>query len=80
MECAGRALSFWAYQTTQDIHYHQYLYRTAAEKNSDLNAHFTRAMNDAGSQIEMLQNKLSGSCYSHMQQKPTSLTELSSNV
>ncbi|KAM0499778.1 hypothetical protein ACHAP8_005386 [Fusarium lateritium] len=36
MECAGRALSFWAYQTTQNICYQQHLYRTLTEKYSSL--------------------------------------------
>ncbi|KAJ3479099.1 hypothetical protein NLG97_g8408 [Lecanicillium saksenae] len=31
MECAGRALSFWAYQTTQNIYYQKYLYKTLTE-------------------------------------------------
>lgn len=58
MECAGRALSFWAYQTTQDICYQQYLYKALSEKYSNLHVHLEKAINDANSEMENLQNKL----------------------
>lgn len=58
MECAGRALSFWAYQTTQDIHYQQYLYKTLSDKYSNLSVRLKKTANDANSEIEGLQNKL----------------------
>ncbi|KAF4125350.1 E3 ubiquitin-protein ligase CCNP1IP1 [Geosmithia morbida] len=58
MECAGRALSFWAYQTTQDIYYHQHLYQTLADKYSDLHVHLEKTMNDSNAQIERLQEKV----------------------
>lgn len=61
MECAGRALSFWAYQTTQDIYYHQHLYRTLTEKYSNLHQHLEKTMNDANSHIENLHDKMTGS-------------------
>lgn len=60
MECAGRALSFWAYQTTQDIYYQQHLYRVLSEKFSSLNLHLEKTSNEAKSDIENLQNKLTG--------------------
>ncbi|KAM0548494.1 hypothetical protein ACHAPJ_009817 [Fusarium lateritium] len=59
MECAGRALSFWAYQTTQDIYYQQYLYKTLTDKYSNLNIRLEKTVNDANSEIEGLHHKLS---------------------
>lgn len=58
MECAGRALCFWAYQTSQHICYQQFLYKRLADKFSDLNVHFEKTVNDANAEIEGLQNKL----------------------
>lgn len=58
MECAGRALSFWAYQTTQNIYYQQYLYKTLTEKYSALNSRLEQTVNDANAQIETLQRKI----------------------
>lgn len=58
MECAGRGLSFWAYQTTQGIYYQQHLYKTLTEKYSSLNVQLDKSINDANSEIENLQNKL----------------------
>ena len=60
MECAGRALSFWAYQATQDIYYQQYLYKTLNEKYATLSMQLDKTVNDANSEIENLQNKLKG--------------------
>ncbi|XWW95696.1 hypothetical protein V2A60_003663 [Cordyceps javanica] len=60
MECAGRALSFWAYQTTQNIYYQQYLYKTLTEKYSALNSRLEQTVNEANAQIETLQRKISG--------------------
>ncbi|KAF4337694.1 e3 ubiquitin ligase ccnb1ip1 [Fusarium beomiforme] len=59
MECAGRALSFWAYQTTQDIYYQQYLYKTLSDKYSALSIRLEKTVNDANSEIEGLHHKLS---------------------
>ncbi|KAL5588693.1 hypothetical protein FOBRF1_015221 [Fusarium oxysporum] len=59
MECAGRALSFWAYQTTQDIYYQQYLYKTLTDKYSNLSVRLEKTVNEANSEIEGLHHKLS---------------------
>ncbi|OAQ96545.1 hypothetical protein LLEC1_02347 [Akanthomyces lecanii] len=59
MECAGRALSFWAYQTTQNIYYQQYLYKTLTEKYSALNGRLEQTVNEANAQIETLQRRIS---------------------
>jgi E3 ubiquitin-protein ligase CCNP1IP1 len=60
MECAGRALGFWAYQTIQDIYYQQFLYKTISEKYSNLHVQLDKTVNDANSEIEGLQQKLQG--------------------
>lgn len=60
MECAGRALSFWAYQTTQDIYFQQHLYKTMSDKFSSLRIEFDKAVNEANSDIEGLQQRLQG--------------------
>ncbi|KAG8361853.1 hypothetical protein FVEN_g518 [Fusarium venenatum] len=60
MECAGRALSFWAYQTTQNICYQQHLYRTLTEKYSSLGIRLEKTVSDANTEIEGLHHKMSG--------------------
>ncbi|KAK1596268.1 E3 ubiquitin-protein ligase CCNB1IP1, partial [Colletotrichum navitas] len=56
MECAGRALSFWAYQTTQEIVYQRYLEKTLTEKLKSLDMRFQRNVDDANTEIIMLAN------------------------
>ncbi|EGX95785.1 hypothetical protein CCM_00439 [Cordyceps militaris CM01] len=58
MECAGRALSFWAYQTTQNIYYQQYLYKTLTEKYATLSGRLEQTVSEANAQIETLQRKM----------------------
>ncbi|KAF7560253.1 hypothetical protein G7046_g3918 [Stylonectria norvegica] len=65
MECAGRALSFWAYQTTQDIYYQQYLYKTLTDKYTNLSIRLDKTVNDANSEIEGLQHKLNSLAAEH---------------
>lgn len=60
MECAGRALSFWAYQATQDICYQQYLYKTLSEKYSSLVTRLDKTVNEANSEIDNLHRTISG--------------------
>ncbi|KAK8060513.1 cyclin [Apiospora saccharicola] len=52
MECAGRALSFWAYQTTQEA---------LADKYSGLTVHLDQVINDANAQITSLHTSLKSS-------------------
>ncbi|POR37416.1 Uncharacterized protein TPAR_02398 [Tolypocladium paradoxum] len=61
MECAGRALSFWAYQTTQETYYQQYLYKTLTEKYSNLTVRLDQTVSDANAEIERLQHRLNSS-------------------
>lgn len=60
MECAGRALSFWAYQTSQDICYQQYLYKTLTEKYSSLTLQVDKLVGEANSEIDNLHQKIKG--------------------
>ncbi|PTB71013.1 hypothetical protein BBK36DRAFT_1176318 [Trichoderma citrinoviride] len=58
MECAGRAISFWAYQTTQNLHYQQYLYKTLSEKYSALWARCDQISRDSDAKLNSLCEKL----------------------
>ncbi|KAH7171535.1 hypothetical protein EDB81DRAFT_865351 [Dactylonectria macrodidyma] len=58
MECAGRALSFWALQASQEIYYHHHLYKTLTDKYSNLNLRLEKIVNDANSEIESLQHRV----------------------
>ncbi|KAI1852474.1 hypothetical protein JX265_011108 [Neoarthrinium moseri] len=59
IECASRALSFWAYQTTQEVVYQEYLGKTLTEKYTNLSVHLDKVINEANSQITSLNNKIS---------------------
>ena len=60
MECAGRALSFWAYQATQDLYYQQYLYKTVTDKYANLNLQLDKTVNEANAEIGNLHHKVEG--------------------
>ncbi|ATZ55646.1 hypothetical protein BCIN_12g02200 [Botrytis cinerea B05.10] len=60
MECAGRALSFWAYQTTQEIVYQEYLAKSLTDKYSTLDSQMDKIIHDANSEISNLRNKMQG--------------------
>ncbi|KAG9251821.1 uncharacterized protein F5Z01DRAFT_626503 [Emericellopsis atlantica] len=57
MECAGRALSFWTYQTNQEICYQRHLYKTLTDKYSVLNLQLDKTVNDANAELESLHQK-----------------------
>ncbi|RAL15761.1 uncharacterized protein BO97DRAFT_174456 [Aspergillus homomorphus CBS 101889] len=59
MECAGRALLFWAYQTTQEIFYQEFLGKTLTEKYANLNTQMDKIIQNANSEISALQARLS---------------------
>ncbi|KAI1466937.1 uncharacterized protein F4812DRAFT_451790 [Daldinia caldariorum] len=65
IECASRALSFWAYQATQEVFYHEKLGATLTEKYSNLNVHLDKVINDANLEISRLEGKLSGMAMEH---------------
>ncbi|KAI0889602.1 uncharacterized protein GGS22DRAFT_176883 [Annulohypoxylon maeteangense] len=60
IECASRALSFWAYQATQEVVYQEHLSKALTEKYSNLSVHLDKVINEANIEITNLQNKLTG--------------------
>ncbi|KAI1757104.1 hypothetical protein F4782DRAFT_481241 [Xylaria castorea] len=60
IDCASRALSFWAYQVTQEIIFQQHMSKTLTEKYSSLNVHLDKVVNDANAEITNCHNKLQG--------------------
>ncbi|KAI0193207.1 hypothetical protein EV127DRAFT_489110 [Xylaria flabelliformis] len=58
IDCASRALSFWAYQVTQEIIFQQHMSKTLTEKYSSLNVHLDKVVNDANAEIANCHNKL----------------------
>ncbi|KAH6676297.1 cyclin B1 interacting protein-like protein 1 [Halenospora varia] len=58
MECAGRALSWWAYQTSQEIIYQGCMSKSLSEQYNTLNIQMDKIINDANSEISNLRNKL----------------------
>ncbi|KAI0433659.1 hypothetical protein F5Y09DRAFT_338476 [Xylaria sp. FL1042] len=58
MDCASRALSFWAYQVTQEIIFQQHMSKTLTEKYSNLNVHLDKVVNDANAELTNCYNKL----------------------
>lgn len=78
MECAGRALAFWSYQSTQEMYvcnttfacaaltissvYQEYLAKTLTDKYSTLNVQMDKVINDANSELNILNQKLNSMC------------------
>ncbi|KAI1814669.1 hypothetical protein GGS20DRAFT_547327 [Poronia punctata] len=58
MDCASRALSFWAYQVTQEIIYQEHMSKTLTSKYSSLNVHLDKVVNDANAEITNCHHKL----------------------
>ncbi|KAI0970290.1 hypothetical protein F4678DRAFT_480521 [Xylaria arbuscula] len=58
MDCATRALSFWAYQVTQEIIFQHHMSKTLTEKYSNLNVHLDKVVNEANAEISNCYNKL----------------------
>ncbi|KAK6827683.1 hypothetical protein PG987_011024 [Apiospora arundinis] len=61
IECASRALSFWAYQTTQEVSYQACIGKALADKYSNLTVHLDKVINDANAQITSLHTSLNNS-------------------
>ncbi|GAB1735863.1 hypothetical protein NU219Hw_g5199t2 [Hortaea werneckii] len=60
MECAGRGLAFYSYQTTQEIVYQEFLARSLTDKYSSLSTHLDKVIHEANSEITGLREKLAG--------------------
>ncbi|KAI1431629.1 hypothetical protein GGR50DRAFT_689572 [Xylaria sp. CBS 124048] len=58
IDCASRALSFWAYQVTQEIIYQQHMSKTLTDKYASLNVHLDKVVNEANAEITNCHNKL----------------------
>ncbi|KAL1642374.1 hypothetical protein SLS58_005448 [Diplodia intermedia] len=58
MECAGRALAFYSYQTTQEVMYQEYLAKSLTEKYAMLNSQMDKVVHDANAEIAGLRDKL----------------------
>lgn len=58
MDCATRGLSFFSYQTSQEILYQDHLARSLADKYSTLNQQMDQLVHDANAQIKILQEKI----------------------
>lgn len=60
IECAGRGLSFYTYQASQEIIYQQHLAKGLTEKYTSLSQQMEQLIHDANAQIKVLQDKLQG--------------------
>ncbi|KAI6247551.1 E3 ubiquitin-protein ligase [Erysiphe necator] len=59
VECAGRALNFWAYQTTQEIVYQEYCAKNLTNKYAALSTQMDKIIHDANSELSNLRTKIS---------------------
>lgn len=60
MECAGRAMNFWVYQTIQDRHYQEHLFKSLSEQHKGLKTRLQQAEHNAQVEAEDLKRKLHG--------------------
>ncbi|WPH04468.1 Hypothetical protein R9X50_00735900 [Acrodontium crateriforme] len=58
MECAGRGLAFYTYQTTQEIVYQEFLTRSLTDKYSALSAQMDKVIHDANTEISSNREKI----------------------
>lgn len=58
MECAGRGLAFYSYQSSQEIIYQEHLAKSLTDKYSNLNQQMDQLIHDANAQIKVLQDKI----------------------
>lgn len=58
MECASRGLSFYTYQSSQEIIYQEHLAKSLTEKYTVLSQQMDQLIHDANAQIKALQDKL----------------------
>ncbi|KAH9897305.1 hypothetical protein F4778DRAFT_255454 [Xylariomycetidae sp. FL2044] len=77
MECASRALSFWVYQTTQEVIYQGQMGKALTDKYSTLSVHLDKVINDANAEIANMHNKLSSMSteYENMRKKNEELAQ-----
>ncbi|KEQ73517.1 hypothetical protein M436DRAFT_14149, partial [Aureobasidium namibiae CBS 147.97] len=58
MECCTRGLSFYQYQVTQEIMYHDYMAKNLADRYANLNSQMDNVIKDANSEISGLRDRL----------------------
>ncbi|KAL8802979.1 MAG: hypothetical protein Q9182_003467 [Xanthomendoza sp. 2 TL-2023] len=58
VECAGRGLAFWSYQSTQEIVYQEYLAKSLTDKYNNLGIQVDKIIHDANTEIKTLNQKL----------------------
>ncbi|KAK0944608.1 hypothetical protein LTR48_005697 [Friedmanniomyces endolithicus] len=66
MECAGRALAFFSYQTAQEILYQEFLARSLTDRYATLSSQMDKIIHDANAEITSLRDKLEAM---HLDQK-----------
>ncbi|KAL8716783.1 MAG: hypothetical protein Q9225_005921 [Loekoesia sp. 1 TL-2023] len=59
VECAGRGLAFWSYQSTQEIVYQEYLAKSLTDKYNNLGTQLDKIIHDANTEIDTLNQKIS---------------------
>ncbi|KAL8776121.1 MAG: hypothetical protein Q9194_003352 [Teloschistes cf. exilis] len=59
VECAGRGLAFWSYQSTQEIIYQEYLAKSLTDKYNHMGTQVDKIIHDANTEISALNQKLS---------------------
>ncbi|KAJ5873820.1 uncharacterized protein N7529_002250 [Penicillium soppii] len=74
MECAGRALGFWAYQSTQEIFYQGYRAKSLTEKYANMD----KVVHNANTEILAMQSKISDmqSAQEELQKKNQELNDM----
>ncbi|KAJ3056904.1 hypothetical protein HK097_003064 [Rhizophlyctis rosea] len=60
IEIAGRALSFWVYQTTQEACFQEMIYRNLDEKYTQLEHQVQTVVREANHEIQSLRDRLNG--------------------
>ncbi|KAG8417856.1 hypothetical protein J3458_005312 [Metarhizium acridum] len=65
LECAERALNFWAYQKTQEICYQQHVYGILTEKHLKLKSQFHQTVTEANAEIARLQTIIDSTTKEH---------------
>lgn len=77
MECAGRALSFWSYQMTQDLTWESHRCKVLTSRYADLSTSLDNIIGDANAQLTALQNKVASMNLDHdsLRRKNEELTQ-----
>ncbi|EFY84654.1 hypothetical protein MAC_09285 [Metarhizium acridum CQMa 102] len=75
LECAERALNFWAYQKTQEICYQQHVYGILTEKHLKLKSQFHQTVTEANAEIARLQTIIDTNRTRHYERTRTSVPQ-----